>query len=62
MGRLSNLPGASLRNWTAESCIGSYPLEAVADAPADGNFLVLTTGLTLNGLRWLGAAPAFVGR
>jgi hypothetical protein len=62
VGRLSNLPGASLRNWTAESCIGSYPLEAVADAPADGNFLVLTTGLTLNGLRWLGAAPAFVGR
>ena len=60
--RLSQLSGASLRDWMAESCIGSYPLEAVADAPADWSFLVLTTGLSLGGIPWLGAAPAFVGR
>ena len=44
----------------AESCIGSYPLEAIADAPAAGSFLVLTVELSLGGIPWLGAAPAFV--
>ena len=32
--RLKELPGASLRSWMAESCIGSYPLEAVAGCAA----------------------------
>ena len=41
---------------------GSYPLEAVSRVPADGEFLVLTVELTIDGVPWLGAAPAFVGR
>jgi hypothetical protein len=59
---LKELPGARLRHWMTESCIGSYPLETVSDAPAAGGFLVLTTELTLDGNLWLGAAPAFVPR
>ena len=56
------LPGTVVRSWVAESCIGSYPLEAVSHVPADGEFLVLTVELTIDGVAWLGAAPAFVGR
>jgi hypothetical protein len=56
---LRELPGASLRHGMAESCIGSYPLEAVPDA-IPGSFLVLTASLTLDGIPWLGTAPAFV--
>jgi len=44
----------------AESCTGSYPLAAVTGAPAAGSFLVLTVELSLGGIPWLGAAPAFV--
>ena len=58
--RVKELPGASLRHWMAESSIGSYPLEAVTDAPVAGSFLVLTVELSLGGLPWLGATPAFV--
>ena len=62
---LRELPGATLRNWMAESCIGSYPLEIVATpgsdtAPAGGSFLVLTAEFALDGIHWLGAAPVFV--
>jgi hypothetical protein len=53
----------------AESCIGSYPLEAIAgsdspskEAPAEGGFIVLSMELIIDGIPWLGAAPAFVGR
>ena len=53
----------------AESCTGSYPLSAVAssraaakDAPVNGQFLVLTVELTIEGAPWLGAAPLVVGR
>ena len=60
--RVKELPGASLRAWMAESCIGSYPLEAVTGAPAAGGFLVLTVELSLDGIPWLGATPAFVRR
>jgi hypothetical protein len=59
-GRVKELPGASLRAALAESCIGSYPLEAVTGAPVAGGFLVLTVALSLDGLPWLGAVPAFV--
>jgi hypothetical protein len=65
--RLAELPGAELKNFLAESCIGSYPLEAVASArapgtfaPAEASFLVLTTELVIAGVPWFGAAPAFV--
>ena len=57
---MKELPGASLRAVMAESCIGSYPLEAVAGAPVAGGFLVLTVALSLDGIPWLGAAPAFI--
>jgi hypothetical protein len=60
-------PGIELRSWTVESCIGSYPLQAVAssaeagrEAPAGGSFLVLTAELNIGGVPWVGAAPAFV--
>jgi len=64
--RLKELTGAVLRNWMAESCVGSYPLTVVAGtadaawAPAGGSFLVLTVEMSVDGVPWLGAAPAFV--
>ena len=59
-----NLPGATVRNWMAESCVGSYPLgrRVIARAAPTRNFLVLTVELIIDGMPWLGAAPAFVGR
>jgi hypothetical protein len=66
--QLKKLPGATLQNWMAESCIGSYPLSAIAssrmpakDAPFNGQFLVLTVELTVDGASWIGAAPLIVG-
>jgi hypothetical protein len=60
-------PGAELKSFMAESCVGSYPLEVVAasnspgmTAPAPGSFLVLSIELAIDGMPWLGAAPAFV--
>jgi hypothetical protein len=65
--RIASLPGAALRSFMAESCVGSYPLEVVASsrapaaaAPASGSFLVVTVELAVAGIPWLGAAPAFV--
>ena len=60
-GLIEQRPDARLRTWMAESCIGSYPLEPIAGSPADGSFLVLAIQLSLAGIPWLGAAPAFVG-
>ena len=66
--RSSRLPGAELKGWMAESCVGSYPLEVIAasgspskEAPAAGTFLVLSMELIIDGVPWLGAAPVFVG-
>jgi hypothetical protein len=66
--KVKELPGAALKAWTTESCTGSYPLSAVASsrmagsaAPANGQFLVLTIELTLNGAPWIGAAPLLAG-
>jgi hypothetical protein len=65
---LARLPGAELRGWMAESCVGSYPLEVIAgsaspskEPSANGSFLVLSVDLTIDGIPWLGAAPAFPG-
>jgi hypothetical protein len=67
-GKLKILPGAELNSWMAESCVGSYPLEAIASSASsgketaiDGSFIVLSLDLTVDGISWLGAAPAFVG-
>src|SRR4051812_8437662 len=67
--KLKDLPGATLTSWMGESCTGSYPLSAVAssrlpakDAPVNGQFLVLTVELMLDGAPWIGAAPLVVGR
>jgi Creatinase/Prolidase N-terminal domain len=67
--RVSELPGATLKSWIAESCTGSYPLSAIAssrmpgkDAPSHGQFLVLTAELAVDGAPWIGAAPLVVGR
>jgi hypothetical protein len=67
--RLKSLPGATITSWMAESCTGSYPLSAIAssrapakDAPVNGQFLVLTVELTLEGAPWIGAAPLIVGQ
>jgi hypothetical protein len=67
--RINELTGATLQSWMAESCTGSYPLTVVAssraprkDTPVDGQFLVLTIELTLDGAPWIGAAPLIVGQ
>jgi hypothetical protein len=67
--KLKQLPGATLTSWTAESCVGSYPLSAVAssrmpakDAQVNGQYLVLTVELTMDGKPWIGAAPLIVGQ
>jgi Creatinase/Prolidase N-terminal domain len=66
--RIARLPGAELKGWMAESCVASYPLEVIAgsaspskETPAAGAFLVLSMELIVDGVPWLGAAPAFVG-
>jgi hypothetical protein len=58
----------ALTSFMAESSIGSYPLEVVAssrapdkETPAAGTFLVLSVELAIDGVPWVGAAPAFVG-
>jgi len=65
---IAQLSGAELVGWMAESCIGSYPLQVIADAqspdgyvPNDGDFIVLSLALKLDGQAWLGAAPAMIG-
>ncbi len=67
--KVTELPGATLQSWMAESCTGSYPLSAVAssrapghDALRNGQFLVLTVELSVNGAPWIGAAPLIVGQ
>jgi hypothetical protein len=67
--KIEELPGASLQSWMAESCTGSYPLSVVAssrtpekNAPANGQFVVLSVGLTLNDVPWIGAKPLIVGQ
>ena len=67
--RVNELPGATLQAWMAESCTGSYPLSVIAssrvpgkDTPMNGQFLVLTIELTLDGAPWIGAAPLIVGK
>ncbi len=64
---INALPGATVTGWMAERSIGSYPLQAVAsssrasagDVIPSGGFMVLTVELALDGMPWLGAAPAF---
>jgi Creatinase/Prolidase N-terminal domain len=67
--RVNELPGASRQSWMAESCTGSYPLSVIdsshapgKDLPTNGQFLVLTIELTLDGVPWLGAVPLIVGK
>jgi hypothetical protein len=57
---VKSLPGASLRAAMAESCTGSYPLAVATDVPRAGGFLVITVELSLDGIPWVGAVPAFV--
>ena len=58
--RLKALPGAALRNGWRKAAIGSYPLEPSPMRRPAGSFLVLTVELSLDGMPWLGATPAFV--
>jgi hypothetical protein len=67
--KVKALPGAALQSFLAEGCTGSYPLSVVAssrmpgrDAPTQGQFLVLSVALTVDGAPWLGAAPLIVGQ
>ena len=66
--KVKELPDATLQSWMAESCTGSYPLSAVASSGAsgkdtlgNGQFLVLTVELAVDGTPWIGAAPLIVG-
>jgi hypothetical protein len=65
--RVAELPGAELKSFMAESCIGTYPLEAVTSSRAGGgaalgvgSFLIVTIELAIAGVPWLGAGPTFV--
>jgi hypothetical protein len=65
---VKRLPGATLTSWMAESCIGSYPLSAVASSRAaeksplaNGQLIVLTVELTIDGAPWIGAKPLIAG-
>jgi hypothetical protein len=67
--KAKDLPGGALTGWMAESCTGSYPLSDIAssraprkDMPVNGQFLVLTVELAVDGAPWLGAAPLIVGQ
>ena len=60
--------GAALAGWTAEACVGSYPLQVVASAKAggetgvpDASLAVISVSLTLDGVPWIGTAPVVVG-
>ena len=66
--QLKKLSGATLTSWMAESCIGSYPLSAIASsratektALAKGQFVVLTVELTIGDAPWIGARPLIAG-
>ena len=66
--QLKKFPGATLTSWMAESCIGSYPLSAIASsrapektALAKGQFVVLTVELMIDGAPWIGARPLIAG-
>jgi hypothetical protein len=68
-GKVKELSDAALISWSAESCTGSYPLSEIAssrasgkDAPLNGQFLVLTVELTVDGAPWVGAAPLIAGQ
>jgi hypothetical protein len=55
------LSGATLKSLMVESCLGSYPLAPVSDAPIDGSYFVLTAELMLKSGPWIASAPVFVG-
>ena len=66
--KIKELPGATLQSWMAESCTGSYPLSLVASSrmagnatPTNGQFMVLTVELMIDGMPWIGAAPLVAG-
>lgn len=64
---LRTLPGATLKSWMAEGCIGSYPLAVIASSRmpgrdvSAGNFFVLTVELSLAPGPWLGTASFIAG-
>jgi hypothetical protein len=66
---VARLPGAAAPQWMAETCLGSYPLEAIAGEgvaterlPAEGSLVVLSVDLAVGGVPWSGGAPFIVGR
>ena len=67
--QLKALPGAELKSWMAESCIGSYPLAVLASSRVpekhmltNGQYIVLTIELAIDGAPWIGTAPLIVGK
>jgi hypothetical protein len=67
--RVKEVPGAALIGWMAESCIGTYPLTAIASSRgpagatlAAGQFAVLTIELSVGSAPWIGAAPVVIGK
>ena len=66
---VARLPGAAAVQWMAETCLGSYPLEAIAGEgaaterlPAEGSLVVLSVDLAVGGVPWSGGAPFILGR
>ena len=67
--KVKALSRAEMKGWMAEGCIGSYPLSVIASsrAPAkdtlpDGQYVVLTVELAIDGAPWIGTAPLVVGK
>jgi hypothetical protein len=65
---VASLPDATVTRWSAESCFGSYPLEAIAGAGTSkqreteaGSLVVLSLDLVVAGVPWSGGAPIILG-
>jgi hypothetical protein len=64
---VGDLPGARLVGWTAECCVGSYPLQVVeASGGADptlpaGSMVVVNLALEIDGTNWMAAGPFIIG-
>jgi hypothetical protein len=64
---VGDLPGARLVGWTADCCVGSYPLQVVAASggadptlPA-GSMVVVNLALEIDGTNWMAAGPFIIG-
>ena len=67
--KIKALSRAEMKGWMAEGCIGSYPLSVIAspraagkDTLTNGQYVVLTVELAVDGAPWIGTAPLVIGQ